>query len=198
MTSNLFDVADLTTIGGFVGESVAQRSTNGMGGEVLHMGSQMQQLVFVEILWVYGSYSELSMSQRSRLVEHDGIDLCQHIHIVRALDQNTLSRCTSDTSEEGQRNTQHQSTRTAHDEEHQRTIEPSGEGASQQWGDNSDDQRSNDDNRGIDTCELRDECLALRLMLRSVLHEIDNLRDGTLAKALGGAHLDDARQVDTS
>ena len=44
---HLFDIADLTTVGSLIGESIAQRSTNGMGREVFDMGSEMQEVMFV-------------------------------------------------------------------------------------------------------------------------------------------------------
>ena len=67
------------------------------------------------------------MCQGARLVEHDGIDLRQHIEIVGTLDQDALTRSTANATEERQRHADDQGTRATDDEEHQGAIEPSRE-----------------------------------------------------------------------
>ena len=76
---------------------------------------------------MYSVDGKLAMRQRARLVEHDGIDLCQYVKIVGTLDQNALTRGTTNATEEGQWYADNQSARTRNDEEHQGAIEPCGE-----------------------------------------------------------------------
>ena len=71
---------------------------------------------------------KLAVSECARLVEHYGVDLRQHVHKIGALDEDALARGTAYAAKERERNADDQSTRTRDDEEHQRAIEPSGEG----------------------------------------------------------------------
>ena len=50
----------------------------------------------------------------------------------------------------------------------------------------------------IDTGKTGDEGLALRLPFASILHKVDDLGNGTLAKGLRGAHFQHTREVDTA
>ena len=127
LAGNLLHIGHLTAIGTLAGEGIAQGCTNGMGGGVLHMSSQVQQLILAAHLRVYGHHRETAMGQCACLVEHHGIDLRQDIQIVGTLHQHALSRCTANTSEEGEGHTDNQGAGTADHQEHQGTIEPQGE-----------------------------------------------------------------------
>ena len=102
LTSQLFHIAHLATIGCLIGEGVAQGSTNGMSREMFHMGSHVQDMGGI---WMYGLYGKTSMRQGSRLVEHHSIYLCQEVQIVGTLHQNTLPRSTANAAKEGQGHT---------------------------------------------------------------------------------------------
>ena len=100
LASHLLDIGDLTAVGSLVGEGVAQGRTDGMGREVFDMSGQVEQLVFVAGVGMDGLDGKLAMREGARLVEHDGIDLCQDIDIVGTLDQNTLTRGTANAAKE--------------------------------------------------------------------------------------------------
>ena len=105
-----------------------------MGSEVLHVGCEVKEFILIALVRMDCSNGKLSVSECACLVEHNCTYLRQHIHIVGSLHEDTLTRCASDTSEERQRHTYHESTRTRYHEEHQGTIEPGGEGTTQQSG----------------------------------------------------------------
>ena len=156
------------------------------------MGCQVQQMMFIESIRMNGGHGKLTVSKRSRLVEDNGVDFCQNIQIVGSLHQNTFARSPTNATEEGQGNTDDQGTRTGNHQEHQGAIEPSGEMATKQSGNNSKSDGCKDHDRCIDAGKFRDESLALRLMLAGVFHQIDNLRNSAFTKTLRGAHLDDS------
>ena len=112
LASHLLDIADLTTVGSFVREGVAQGCTNGMGREVFDVSSEVEQLVFVAGVGMDGLNGKLAMREGARLVEHDGIDLCQDVEIVGTLDEDALTRGTANATEEGQRYADDQCART--------------------------------------------------------------------------------------
>ena len=139
LTSYLFYVAHLATIGSLVGESIAQGSTNGVGREVLYVGCQVEQPVFrigccmaafmISIVaGVYGSYCKLSTGQRARLVEDHRVDLGQHIHIGGTLDEDAATRGSANAAEEGQRNADDQGAGTADYQKCEGAVEPDREG----------------------------------------------------------------------
>lgn len=103
--------------------------------------------------------------------------LRQHIHIVAALDENTYAAGSADTGEEGQWNGDYERTRTADDEECQRTVYPLRPSATgNQWWDDGQRNGGEDYHRRVDVGELADEGLALRLVLARFLDKTDNLR----------------------
>ena len=91
------------------------------------MGCEVQQVVLTVTLRMYSLYGKLSVGQGACLVEDHCANLCQDVHIVGTLDENTLARGASDASEEGEGHADDQCTRTADHEEHEGTIEPCGE-----------------------------------------------------------------------
>ena len=76
---------------------------------------------------MHGRNGELAMREGAGLVEDNGIDLRQDIHIVGTLDENTFPRGTPDATEERQRHTDDEGTGTGDHEEHQGTVQPRGE-----------------------------------------------------------------------
>ena len=127
MTCDLLDLRDHAAIRRLVREGITQGSANGMGGEVLDMGSEMKQLVLIAGGGMDSGNGKLAMSQRARLVEDHRRDLRQHVDIVGSLDEDTLPRGPANATKERQRHTDNQGTRTTHHEEHQGSVQPSGE-----------------------------------------------------------------------
>ena len=163
--------------------------------------------MFVAGVWMDGSNGKLAMRQCSRLVEHHRIDLCQHIKVVGAFNQNALARCSTNATEKCQRYADDQCTRTGNDQKHQGTIEPNrkrGEGRevrSERYDYRREYCQSNGgkhDDRRIDARKAGDEGLAMRLVFASTFHQTDNLRYRTLAKGLRGTNTKDTRLVHTT
>ena len=127
MTCNLLHIANLTSVSGFLWESIAQRSTDGVGGEMFYMGCEVQQVVLTVTLGMYSLYGKLSVGQGACLVEDHCTHLCEDVHVVGTFDEDTFTRGASDASEEGERHTDNQCTGTTDHEEHEGAIEPCGE-----------------------------------------------------------------------
>ena len=131
LSCNLFHIAQLAAVGSLVGEGIAQGGTDGVGREVFYVGGQMQQLVLVAGVGMYGSHGKLPVRQSARLVEDHRLQLCQHIHVVAALDEDAPSRGTADAAKERERHADDERTGTRHDKEQQGTVEPGGKVAAQ-------------------------------------------------------------------
>ena len=58
-----------------------------MSRKMLHMRSQMQQLMLIEIIRMNSLHLELAIRQRPRLIENHHAKIRQRIHIIAALDQ---------------------------------------------------------------------------------------------------------------
>ena len=187
----LLDIADVATVGSFFRESVAQCSSDRVGGVVLHMGSQMQQMMGVVSLRVYSLYGKLPVGQGTCLVEDDGSHLGEDVHIVRSLDEYSPSGSSSDAPEEGEGHTDDQRTWTTDNEEHEGSIEPCGKRTSQECRNDCEGDGGKHHYRRIDAGKAGDESFALRLMLAGMFHEIQDLRHRTLAKGLGDLNPDD-------
>ena len=71
----LLDVAHLTSVRSLVREGVAQGCSDGVRRIVFHVCSQVQQLVFIEAIWMYGLNGKLSVRQCTRLVKYYRADL---------------------------------------------------------------------------------------------------------------------------
>ena len=108
MSRNLLDIAYAAAVGRLVGKRGAQGLANGMRRVVLDMGGEMQQFLLIEFLGVYGLDRKFSARQRACLVEDNGAEISQHVHIAASLDQYSLARGASETAEECQRNAYHE------------------------------------------------------------------------------------------
>ena len=166
------------------------------------MGCQVQQIALVERVRMHGRDGEDAFGQRARLVEDDGPHAGEGVHIGGTLDEDALARSAADAAEEGERHADDQGTWTRDDEEHEGAVEPVGEGCGEMPREHRRQQcqcdGSEDDDGGIDACEARDERLAPRLVVAGMFHQSDDAGDGALAEDLGGAHLDDAGEVDAA
>ena len=118
------DIGDAAAVGGLVGEGVAQRGSYGMGGEMLYVGGEMEQLVLVNMVGMDGRDGKLSVGERARLVEDHGAELGEHIHVIGPLDEDALTRGSSDAAEEGERHADDEGARTTDHEEHQGAVNP--------------------------------------------------------------------------
>ena len=87
----LLYIGNQTTVDGFIGERFTQRGTYRMGGKVLYVGGQVQQVVGVEVVGMHGLDIELPAGKRTRLVEHHGIYLVQRVYIITALDKDAAT-----------------------------------------------------------------------------------------------------------
>lgn len=74
-----------------------------------------------------GLYENLAVGKRARLVKHDRPHTGKSIHVVAALDEDTVARSTAYATKEGKRHTDDQGTRTGNHQEYQRPVEPQGE-----------------------------------------------------------------------
>ena len=127
LSSDLLHVRYLAAIGALLREGIAQGCADGVGGEVLHMGRQMQQLVLVAGIGMDGCHGKLSVGQRARLVEDHCVQPRQRVHVVGALDEDALARGAADAAEEGEGHADDQGAGTADDKEHQGAVEPGGD-----------------------------------------------------------------------
>ena len=124
LASYFFHISGDAAVGGFIRESIPQSCSNRMGGEMFNMGSQMQKLMFILDVGMYGFYGELSMGKCSCLIEDHSIQMCQSLHVVASFYQNTIAGSTTYSSEKSEWYGDDQSAGTRYDEEHQSPIEP--------------------------------------------------------------------------
>ena len=101
MTSYLLNITHLTTIRSLIREGIAQSRTNGVSGEVLNMSCEMEQLMFITSVRMNSLNSKLAMRESARLIEDNGIDLGEDIHIIGTLDEDTFARGTAYAPKEG-------------------------------------------------------------------------------------------------
>ena len=169
-----------------------------MGGEMFDMGSEVKQLMFVAGVRMNSLNGKLAMRKRACLIEDHSIDLSQDIHIVGTLDEDTLTRSTTNTTKERKRHANNKSTGTRDNKEHQGPIQPCSEVTTKEHRQDGEGQGCENHDGRIDTGKTGDESLALRFALAGVLHKADDLRDGALAKSLRGTNKQDTREIDTA
>ena len=157
-------------------ERRAKGAGNGMRAVLLGVGGEMQQVVGVYGLWMHGIYREDALRQRAGLVEYHGGEPRESVHVVAALDEDSLARGSANAAEEAQRHGDDESARTAHHEEAQGTIDPRGKAlpitVAEERRHESHGDGEKHHYRGIDTGEAADEGLATRLVLGRLLHEL--------------------------
>ena len=159
MPCNLFNVAYLAAVNCLVREGVTQCCADRVRREMLHVSSQMQQFVFVELVGMYGFNSKLAVGEGSCLVEYHCRHIGKCIHIVTTLDEYTLARGTAETTKEGKGYADDKRTRTADDKEDEGTLQPCGKGVDKRhpcecpgvaWRNDGDGQRCEDYDRRVD------------------------------------------------
>ena len=199
VAGHLLHLGDFAAVGGLVGEGVSKSRPHGMGGEVLHMGGEVQQLPLVEHFGMYRLHGKLPVGEGASFVEHHRAHLRQHIHIVGSLDEDAVARSAADAAKEGERHADHQRAGARNHQEEQCPIEPHGKrlckAARKQRGQQCQCHRREDHHGGIYPRKAGDEGFAFRLMLVGALHQVDDLRHGAFAKTLGGAHPNETRHI---
>ena len=198
VTCNLLNISDLTAVGGLIREGIAQGCADGMGGEMFYMRCEVQQLVFVANIRVNSLNGELAMGKSAGLIENHGIDLSEDIHIVSALDEDTLARSTANTTKERKRHANNKSTGTRDNKEHQGPIQPCSEVTTKERRQDGEGQGCENHDGRIDTGKTGDKGLTLRFALASILYKTDDFRDGALTKSLRGTDTQDTREIDTT
>ena len=143
LSCNLLYIGYLATICCFLREGSTQGCSDRVSGEMLGMSRQMQQnlllvrifanmhvicivgwMVWAGIICMNSCHGKLSVGQSSGLVEHNGSHLSESIHIVAALDENTVPGCSADAAKEGEGHADDQGARTGNYQEYQGTVEP--------------------------------------------------------------------------
>ena len=82
--------------------------------------------LLIQFFRMDGGHREDAFRQGPGLVEHDGTDAGEGIHVVGSLDQDALAGSPADAAEEGERDGNDQGARAGYDQEHQGTVDPDG------------------------------------------------------------------------
>ena len=142
------------------------------------------------------------MCEGPSLVKNDGADFGKRFHIVGTLHQDALARCTTNASEERKGHTEYQCTWAADHQEHQRPIKPDDKtftiSAIEERGNQCQADGGKYHNGCVNAGKLGDKVLTLGFVFAGILHQINDFGDGTLSKILGGAHTDDAVEIDAT
>ena len=147
-----------------------------MGARLLN-GRDDEKAFFIDSLYPF--YSKLTSGERACLVEDHSVDFAYGIEIVASLEKNAFARGGSYAREIAQRDADDQGTRTAYDEEYQRTAEPLGEGVVEvgrhqtvtPWQDDG-KQRQQHDDRRVDVGKAVNHCLSGSLARGRLFHHI--------------------------
>lgn len=91
LSCNLLYFANLASVGSLFGECVSKSYADGVGGVVLHMGSQMQQLLLIADVWMDGCDGKLSVGEGASFVEDHGRQIGKDVHEVGTFDENALA-----------------------------------------------------------------------------------------------------------
>ena len=148
-----------------VAESCLQRHGDGVGGESLHVGGKMQQLLLVEVVRMDGLHLKLTFCQRAGLVEHHGAGVGKGVHIVGTFDKDASLGCPADAGKEGQRHGDDECTRAGYHKECERTVQPYRQcfhiAIAEEWRYEGKQQGYADHDRRVDVGEFGNEGLAL-------------------------------------
>ena len=172
---------------------------DGVIGERLRKGCDLEQrLLGIASLGVHRDHRERAVGEGARLVKDDGVNVGERLEVVRTLDENAQLGRAADAAKEAQRHADHERARAADDQEGQTAQNPVGPGAGDQAAAKREHRGRAGDGGRVDAGKARDEVLGARLLFAGILHELQDARDGGLAKRPGGAHVDEARHVDAA
>ena len=91
MSGNFLDLFQTASVVVGFRIGIAQSLSDGVGGVVLNVGSQVQQMFFVVFVGMHSRDSENSFGEGAGLVEYDRIDLCQLVDVVGTFDEDTIA-----------------------------------------------------------------------------------------------------------
>ena len=172
---------------------------DGVIRERLRKGCDLEQrLLGIASLGVHRDHRERAVGEGARLVKDDGVHVGERLEVVRTLDENAQLGGAADAAKEAQRHADHERARAADDQESQAAQNPVGPGTGDQAAAKGEHRGRAGDGGGVDAGEACDEVLGACLLFAGILHELQDARDGGLAKGLGGAHVDEARHVDAA
>ena len=141
---------------------------------------------------------EVAFGQGTGLIRHDGMEVREQLEVVRALDEDAIRAGRADAAEEGERDGDHEGARAGHDEEGTCTVDPGRRIAGEDRRDDREGDRGVHDDRGVDAGEAGDEVLRLRLLLGSVLDELEDLRHCGILEGLGRPNAKESLTVDAA
>ena len=172
---------------------------DGVIGERLRKGCDFEQrLLGIAGLGVHRDHRERAVGEGARLVKDDGVHVGERFEVVGAFDENAQLGRAADAAKEAQRHANHERAWAADDQEGQAAQNPVGPGAGDQAAAKGEHRGRAGDGGGVDAGKACDEVLGACLLFAGILHELQDARDGGLAKGLGGAHVDEARHVDAA
>ena len=178
-----------------VGVGVAQGLGDRVGGVALDVGGQVQELSFADDFRVHGGHFEDAFGEGAGLVEDHGPELGQLVHVVGALDEDTLAGGAAEAAEEGEGNADDQGAGTGHHQEHESAVDPGAPFAGDEAGNHGhQDSQGHDDGR-VDAGEAGDEAFAAGLAGGGVFDQVQDLGGGGFAEGLGGLDLEHAALV---
>ena len=96
---NLLHIRNFAPVSSFRRESTTQSRTYRMSRKMLHMSSQMKQFPLIEIRRMNRLDLELAIGQCPCLIEHNHTEPGQRIHKIAALNQHSLPRRGTKTTE---------------------------------------------------------------------------------------------------
>ena len=111
LSCHFFHMADAASVGSLFGERITQGSSDGMGGKMLYVGSEVKQLTLVEMVGMHRFYGKLTVGEGARLIENHRMEVGECIHIACPFHQYAVARCSTDASKEGEGNADDESAR---------------------------------------------------------------------------------------
>ena len=170
---------------------------DGVTGVVLGDGRKAQHLARA-ICGRNFCHGEVTLGQRARLVEHEGIRLVELFEIVGALDEDAVARGRPDARKEGERDGDDQRAGAGHDEEAERAVYPDGPIAGDQPRHDREQQRRDDDGGRVVLCEFGDKVFRLGLLLGRAFDQLEDLGHRRVVEGLGDAHFEAGGDVDAA
>ena len=181
------------------GIGIAKRGRDGVRGVVLHMSGQVEELLFGQMRRVDRGDLEDALGERARLVEDNGLRLCQSLEVVRPLHEDAVLGGAADATKEREGHREDQRTGARDHEEGESAQEPLGEVGAKVT---RDERRKHSHCNGqvdhdgrIDLGKALDELLGAGLIGAGILDHVDDLACRGLAKGLGHAQAKHAGKV---
>ena len=172
---------------------------NGVGGELLGLGGQFQQLLLTHPHRGDFGDSKTALGQGARLIKDHRVRLGQRLQIVAALDQDALAGGSADTAEEAEGDGDDQRAGAGHHQEVQRPQYPGAPGTQpHQGGQHGKGYGAQHHGGGVIPGEFRNKVLRLGLFGSGVFHQVQNFGHGGLAEGAAHLHPQQTAEVDTA